>query len=262
VVDNASTGTIQNCYVETDVSALASAGGGKYTSGVNAAGFCFENAGKIYNSCHVGTVAAESATVALTGGLVARNMKGATIQNVYNAGNIPDENMNGGTMSDLKYIGSVVGNNLGILSSAYCSDEDGGSIAGQQGGTVSNTEVLSETAMMKSAFAKKLNANRGSNKDWLKWVFEDGAQYPSLVELNEVTFATTRNGVVRSTKSYAYAGQTVQISASAYKNYKFASLSVKTKSGKSVKLTKVRTAVYKFTMPDGEVVVSAKFKKK
>lgn len=71
----------------------------------------------------------------------------------------------------------------------------------------------------------------------------------------------SKNGYVKSNRSYAFDGNKVTLTPVANKKYKLKSISVKTISGKRVSLKKVN-GKYQFTMPKSNVIVSASFKKK
>lgn len=71
----------------------------------------------------------------------------------------------------------------------------------------------------------------------------------------------SKNGYVKSNRSYAFDGNKVTLTPVANKKYKLKAISVKTISGKKVPLKKVN-GKYQFTMPKSNVIVSASFKKK
>ena len=76
-----------------------------------------------------------------------------------------------------------------------------------------------------------------------------------------VKMKKSKNGYVKSNRSYAFDGNKVTLTPVANKKYKLKAISVKTISGKKVPLKKVN-GKYQFTMPKSNVIVSASFKKK
>lgn len=123
----------------------------------------------------------------------------------------------------------------------------------------SNCRLSSITVMTKTG--QKINTKLVKGK--YQFTMPDSEVIISAsFELNyTVSIKTSKNGKIKSNKKVAFAGDKVTLTSVPNKKYKLKAISVKTTSGKKVKLKKVN-GKYQFTMPKGNVIVTASFKKK
>lgn len=238
-------GEIRNCTVEGSIIAC---------SGVYSSGITVWNYGSVNNCAFTGTV---DRSISTQGPYLAglSSVNNGTIQNSYCV------LQNDATTSGEKLYG-ICGQNNKILLNCYSSDEGVEYAYAVDNGTVDNVNMYSSSDMKKSSFVKTMNSNLSGN--YLKWCTSADSDYPSLIDLNEVTFKSidSKKGYIKSNKSYAYKGQKVTLTPVITKNYKLSSITVKTSSGKKVKVTKNSKGSYTFTMPDDKVVVTSKIAKK
>lgn len=251
-------GTIKNCSNNAAVETKQAA----HTGGLVAI-----NSGWIYNSFNGGTVSlidckiASSNYVAGIAGYFARTIgKDDKIQ-IYNCYNVGKIIVSGRTVHDAGIVGEWKN---GTIKNCYYEEDTATGAYSRKYDDTSESNVSSMTLehMSSKAFLKELNAAAGSSDSLLKWELIDTT--PTLAPLYEVTFKSVKNGTVKTDHSYAGKGKKVSLTVLPNRNYKKASLSVKTKSGKKIKLTKKNSAgtKYTFIMPDEKVIVSAGFAKK
>ena len=222
-------GTIENCHNKVDI------------SGGEVGGIACSNSGTIVNCSNSGSITADSNSV---GGVAGSNL--GIISNSYNTGNIKNSRYALRT-------GGVAGSNMGTIQSCYNTgvititkgyaiSESYGGIAGEVSGVIANSfcseesaplnigvlysdavdknnKALPESEMKKASFVTMLNKNRGSNASWSKWELTSSSEYPTLVTKYEVTFKSSKLGYTKTNRSYAYAGQTVTLTAVPNKNY-------------------------------------------
>lgn len=95
----------------------------------------------------------------------------------------------------------------------YSSDEGIEFAYAGDNGTVDNVKMYSGSDMKKSSFVETMNSNLTGN--YLRWCTSTDSDYPSLIDLNEVTFKSIdrKKGYIKSNKSYAYKGQKVIVTA-------------------------------------------------
>lgn len=231
-------GVIKNCIC-----------GGDLKSGHSNAFVC-DNNGFISNCGFFGKL--NNANSSVIAGLVHENGTSGKIENSYCI--LENENFTDETYGICYY-------NKGILSNCYSSDEGVEYAYGIDEGVVDNVNTYSREEMRSSAFVKRMNSKLSSG--FLKWTLNSSSEYPSLVDMNEVTFKSidSKKGYVKSNKSYASEGQKVTLTPVMNKKYKVTSISVKTTDGKNISAKKNSKGAYVFTMPNDTVVVSAKIVK-
>lgn len=283
-------GTIRNCHTTADVTI----NGNKEGFGVsNSAGICSRN----YN----GTVVNCSNAAAITGGVtVCDNIGGIVGTNdykslIYNCSNTGSLSYNSslfytscslggitgsnalGTISNcystgtlqsgkVDYVGSICGwqgkpSNHAYASNFYYSDSDGVAAAFgyNENTSLADNGKMALTAMKTTDFASTLNKNAAAHSDWLTWVFNGDVPVQSAAY--EVTFQSVKCGVIKTNYSFAGEGTTVTLTAAPGKKYKTKSISVKTASGQTVKVTRKTSKQYQFTMPAETVIVTGTFTK-
>lgn len=285
IISSICDGEISNCHVINS----------KISCEYDCAGLVMVNGGVIKNCSNNASVETKKGT--RTGGLVSRN--GGSILNSFNGGSLSiiDSKIAGGNyvagiagLHDkpwVNHVNSEINNcyNVGKITVSGRTVHDAGIVGEWKNGTIKNcyyeeysatqaygqknegtfeSNVCSMTFvhMSSKAFLKELNAVAGSSDSLLKWELIDTT--PTLSPLYEVIFKSVKNGTVKTDHSYAGKGKKVSLTVLPNRNYKKVSLSVKTKSGKKIKLTKKNSAgtKYTFIMPDEKVIVSAGFAKK
>lgn len=117
------------------------------------------------------------------------------------------------------------------------------------------------TISVKTATGKEITLIQENGKYKFTMPAEDVVISSSFEVAGKVAVKKSKNGYVKSNRSYAFDGNKVTLTPVANKKYKLKSISVKTISGKRVSLKKVN-GKYQFTMPKSNVIVSASFKKK
>ena len=267
-------GTIENCHNKADIDGDSSVGGivhrnssygtivncsnsGSITSDSNSVGgVAGSNLGIISNSYNTGNIKNSRSSIRI-GGVAGSNM--GTIQSCYNTGVIT---ITKGYAISESY-GGIAGEVSGVIANSFCSEESAPLNIGvlHSDAVDKNNKALPESEMKKASFVTMLNKNRGSNTSWSKWELTSSSEYPKLATKYEVTFKSSKLGYTKTNRSYAYAGQTVTLTAVPNKNYKTSTVVVKTAAGKKVTVKKVN-GKYQFKMPKGKVVVTTTFKKK
>lgn len=290
-------GEIENCHNESDIVGDAGLGGivgTNYIDGIvincsnsgniitkksesssgrffGTGGIVGTNIGKIQNCYNVGNIFSKSEDDDREhiGGIVGFNditfiphsngdieAKTGSIENCYNTGKVTAK----GEDIDVGGLAGSLGYAI-MKNSYYCQDTNKKMIGDDNMEGVKNSKELSSNEMKKYSFVTTLNKNRGSNTSWSKWELTSSSEYPTLVTKYEVTFKSSKLGYTKTNRSYAYAGQTVTLTAVPNKNYKTSTVVVKTASGKKVTVKKVN-GKYQFKMPKGKVVITTTFKKK
>lgn len=117
------------------------------------------------------------------------------------------------------------------------------------------------TISVKTATGKEITLIQENGKYKFTMPAEDVVISSSFEVAGKVAVKKSKNGYVKSNRSYAFDGNKVTLTPVANKKYKLKAISVKTISGKKVPLKKVN-GKYQFTMPKSNVIVSASFKKK
>jgi hypothetical protein len=211
------------------------------------------NDGSVLNSFNTGDISNnyDSPDDLYIGGVVGYNRSKGTIQNCYNVGIISGNGNKAGIVSLAE----------GIVANSFCSTESAEQNIYKLVGVEKNNKAFSSIEMKSSSFTSTLNANIGSNSTWLKWMNSSISEYPTLINQNEVTFGSVKNGVVKTNRSYAYKGQTVTLTVTPNKNYKISKVTVKTSTGKTVTVSK-KNGKYQFKMPEGKVIITTSFSKK
>lgn len=104
--------------------------------------------------------------------------------------------------------------------------------------------------------------NRKKDSSYLKWVSDGSA--PHFARLNNVIVSKIKNGYYTVSNDKQLKDKKVVLQLHPNKNYKANKVTVKTVSGKKVKLTKVNksSTKYSFVMPDEDVKVEVSYKKK
>lgn len=184
-------GTIVNCSSTGMVVADGDAGG---IAGRNVYG-------NIYNCCNMGVVQITSedkwdsagGIVGLDGYGGSDTSGGGTIQNCYNTGSI--------IYASGEWHGGLIGYASGsIVANSFCSEESDAANFGVMNGTEKNNKALPASEMQTESFVSQLNANRGSNADWLEWeIRPDESPYPlpvKLVNLSECGISLSSSSVV------------------------------------------------------------------
>lgn len=219
----------------------------------NVGGIAAYNNGNILNSYNTGDIISSIRYLEYyAGGLVGKNGSGGIIQNCYNTGKV--------TLTDIvQRMGAIAGYAEGILVNNFYSEDSAKQKVYELYGTEINNKSLSKSKMKNDSFVKDLNSNIGSNKKWLKW--SSGSVFPTFERLYEITFRTIKNGTIKTNYSYATQGRMVTLECIPKPNYLLSSISIKTSSGKNVKVTK-KNGKYQLKMPAEIIVVNATFKKK
>lgn len=179
-----SCGVIRNCSSDGTVTASYY---GVYAGGIVGAQ---EDSGGIYNSCNWGSVTGGSY---YTGGIVGYADDANTIQNCYNTGTVTGGGIAGKVEST-------------IVADCYCSEESADYNFITMNGTEKRNESFSADYMKTAEFAAKLNANRGSNSNWLEWELRADAQYPQLKALTDLSGCT----VTLSADRFGYTGEEIK----------------------------------------------------
>lgn len=170
------TGIIRNC----SSSGLIKAKNDSWAGGITA-----DSEGQILNCCNLGDIvysgSDDSRGSRGAGGIVGYAGE-SEIQNCYNAGSISDS-------SRLGARGGIAGftERDSIVVSNFCAKEASVEklIGGSIGSSPEEDNSFSPASEMKTvSFADELNANRGSNTDWLEWEIRTGESlYPLPVKL-------------------------------------------------------------------------------
>lgn len=176
-----SRGVVRNCSSDGTVTSKRYAGGivGEQVK-----------SGGIYNSCNWGSVTGGSY---YTGGIVGYAHEANTIQNCYNTGAVTGGGIAGKVEST-------------IVADCYCSEESADYNFITMNGTEKRNESFSADYMKTAEFAAKLNANRGSNSNWLEWELRADAQYPQLKALTDLSGCT----VTLSADRFGYTGEEIK----------------------------------------------------
>ena len=176
-----SRGIIRNCSSSGIVT------GAKYAGGIVGKQ---EKSGSIYNSCNWGSVTGNKS---LSGGIVGYAYEANTIQNCYNTGAVTGGGIAGYVLRT-------------IVADCYCSEESADYNFITMNGTEKRNESFSADYMKTAEFAAKLNANRGSNSNWLEWELRADAPYPQLKALTDLSGCT----VTLSADRFGYTGEEIK----------------------------------------------------
>ena len=238
-------GKIINCSLEGIVASK-----GFYCNGI-----AYWNRGTISNSSFVGDVSTSTTkAIGCSAGISYHNQNG-TIQNCYTVVSSDRDN-------DKVKVHGLCTVNAGILLNCHASDEGVDYLYDEDRKTVQNVNTYSQEDMKSDSFVNTMNSKLSGG--FLKWTLNDKSEYPSLVDMYEVTFKgiDSKKGYVKSSKSYVSEGEKVTLTPVMNKKYKVSSITVKTTTGKNVSAKRISKGAYTFTMPDDEVVVTAKIVKK
>ena len=238
-------GKIINCSLEGIVASK-----GFYCNGI-----AYWNRGTISNSSFVGDVSTSTTkAIGCSAGISYHNQNG-TIQNCYTVVSSDRDN-------DKVKVHGLCTVNAGILLNCHASDEGVDYLYDEDSKTVQNVNTYSQEDMKSDSFVNTMNSKLSGG--FLKWILNDRSEYPSLVDMYEVTFKgiDSKKGYVKSSKSYVSEGEKVTLTPVMNKKYKVSSITVKTTTGKNVSAKRNSKGAYTFTMPDDEVVVTAKIVKK
>lgn len=241
-------GTIRDCSCDITITFVE---GESYQYMRDMGGIVYQNSGKIINSSFGGAFLYDNARGGSNLACIASSNSGL-IQNCFVYG------------SQQKGAFALCCNvdDSSVIRNCYYSRDLCGSPYSKYKGKIENVEDISPADMQTEEFVSKLN--KGVDASSLKWMLDTETDYPTHVDAYEVTFKSlsSTKGYVKSSMSYAAEGQTVKLTSKINSKYKLSKLAVKTSSGETVNLTKVKTGVYEFTMPDEKVVVTATVKKK